>query len=194
MLYRIKHLLVLSFVLVMALTFSMAAAPTPTSSAMTVGDFAVMIASKLQPTESATVPTTEAALQKLTKAGINLKADPTATLTAGDAAEIFRQLGITIQAEHPESPLVRDRAQTLVNTFADTFSSRSPQTPSSTTVRGTAPAQGSAMAGLEALEDCQSLPKNKDCHECCQNLGLGKNICGKACSNGKKASGSEPTP
>ena len=194
--FRTRHLLTSGFILAMTLSFLVAAVPAPVSNGMSVGDFAVMITAKLQPIDNPqTRSSTEAALQKLTKAGITIKADPAAALTAGDAVDIFRQFGITLQTEHPESPLSRDRGQTLVNTFADTFSSRSPQSPvTSPVVRGTAPSQGSTGVGLEALEDCQSLPKNRDCHECCQNLGLGKNVCGKACSNGKKTSGSEPTP
>ena len=112
-------------------------------------------------------------------------------------AHLEQQFGITIQAEHPEATMSRDRAQALVNTFGDTFAARAEGASASSpnlVIRGGNGSQISGVPGLEAIEDCQSMPKNKDCHECCANLGLAKRVCGKACSNGKKASGSEPTP
>jgi hypothetical protein len=191
---RTKYLSLALFILI--LTVSAAAfATAPSSAGITVGDFAVMIAAKLQPSTHAEVaPSTDAAIQKLSKAGVSLKSAPTVTLTAADAADIFRQFGITLQAEHPESDLSRERAQVLVNTFSDTFASHaspSASTAASVLRPGSKP---SNAVGLEALEDCQSLPKNKDCHDCCAAMGLPKNVCGRACNNGKKASGSEPTP
>ena len=175
----------------------LAASSAPASASLTVGEFAEMVAAKLQPTPNSQAPITrDAALQKLSKAGVKLTSEPTDVLSAGEAASIFQQFGITIQAEHPQEALSRDRATVLVNTFGDTFSARTDASSTATgaTVRAGNGAQGSPIPSLEALEDCQSMPKNKDCHECCSNLGYAKRVCGKACSNGKKSSGSEPTP
>ena len=190
---RTKSLSITGFIFALAVPF-LALAAVPPSASMTVGDFAVMIAAKLQPSSHGQEPvSTEAAIQRLSKAGVSIKANPAGTLTAGDAAEIFRQFGITLQAEHPESGLSRDRARVLVDTFSDTFSSHTAPSASTPTALQHPTTSGNSV-GLEALEDCQSLSKNKDCHDCCAAMGLPKNVCGKACSNGKKASGSEPTP
>jgi len=125
---------------------------------------------------------------------VTIKSSSTASLTAGDAAEIFRQFGITLQAEHPDSQLSRDRAQVLVNAFSDTFASHASRSASTASPAVHPGGQTGGSIGIEALEDCQSLPKNKDCHDCCAAMGLPMSVCGKACSNGHKASGSEPTP
>jgi hypothetical protein len=191
---RIKSLSITGFILAWTVSF-LALAAAPPSAGMSVGDFAVMIAAKLpQPNHSQDAASTESAVQKLAKAGISLKSNPTAPLTAGDAAEIFRQFGITLQAEHPESALSRERAQVLVNTFSDTLNIHSSSSASTPSTVQHPTSQAGISVGIEALEDCQSLPKNRDCHDCCLAMGLPKNVCGRACNNGKKASGSEPTP
>jgi hypothetical protein len=175
----------------------LAASPAPATGSLTVGEFAEMVAARMQPSDSGQATASpQAALEKLSKAGVKIGADPSEVLSAGDAVGIFQQFGITIQAEHPEAIMSRDRAQALVNTFGDTFAARAEGASASQNlvIRGGNGSQISGAPGLEALEDCQSLPKNKDCHECCANMGLPKRVCGKACSNGKKASGSEPTP
>ena len=195
---RSKRFLITGLALGLTATLLLAASPVPASGSLTVGEFAEMVAARIQPSENGQAPvSTQAALEKLSKAGVKISADPSAPLSAGDAASIFQQFGITIQAEHPEATMSRDRAQALINTFGDTFTARAESasaSSSSLVLKGGNGTPISGMPGLEALEDCQSMPKNKDCHECCANLGLAKRVCGKACSNGKKASGSEPTP
>ena len=195
---RSKRMMIAGLVLGLTATFVLAASPAPPTGSLTVGEFAEMVAGRMQPAESGqSRASTQAALEKLSKAGVKIASEPSNLLSAGEAANIFQQFGITIQAEHPDDLLSRDRAQALVNTFGDTFSARAEATSSSSAssvIRGGNGSQPSMTLGLEALEDCQSMPKNKDCHECCANLGLAKRVCGKACSNGHKASGSEPTP
>ena len=195
---RSKRILFTGLALGLTATLLLAASPAPVTGSLTVGEFAEMVAARIQPSDSGQTPiSTQAALEKLAKAGVKVTADPGEALSAGDAVGIFQQFGITIQAEHPDATISRERAQALINTFGDTFAARAEGASSSSSnlvVRGGNGSQLSAIPGLEALEDCQSLPKNRDCHECCANLGLAKRVCGKACSNGKKASGSEPTP
>jgi hypothetical protein len=194
---RSKRAVFASLACAVLATVLLAATSAPAPGSLTVGEFAEMVAAKLQPTPNSQAPMTrDAALQKLSKAGIKLTSEPTDVLSAGEAASIFQQFGITIQAQHPQEALSRDRATVLVNTFSDTFSVRTDasSTAAGATIRTGNGAQGSPMPSLEALEDCQSMPKNKDCHECCSNLGYPKRVCGKACSNGQKSSGSEPTP
>ena len=195
---RSKRFLITGLGLGLTAAFLLAASPAPATGSLTVGEFAEMVAARMQSSDSGQAPASpQAALEKLAKAGVKITADPGEVLSAGDAVGIFQQFGITIQAEHPEATMSRDRAQALVNTFGDTFAARAEGASASSpnlVIRGGNGSQISGVPGLEAIEDCQSMPKNKDCHECCSNLGLAKRVCGKACSNGKKASGSEPTP
>jgi hypothetical protein len=194
---RSRHFLITGLALGLTVSLLMAVSPAPPTGSLTVGEFADMVAARMQPSEKGQSPvSTQAALEKLSKAGIKFASDLSTPLSAGEAASIFQQFGITIQAEHPDEILSRDRAQALVNTFGDTFSARVEGTSASSSgsvIPGNG-SQPSGTLGMEALEDCQSMPKNKDCHECCAAMGLAKRVCGKACSNGKKASGSEPTP
>jgi len=193
---RSKRAIFTSLAPVALATLLVAASSAPAPTSLTVGEFASMVAAKLQPSSNQAPMSQDAALQKLSKAGIKFGSEPSDVLSAGEAASIFQQFGITIQAEHPQEALTRDRATVLVNTFGDTFTTRTDASASASgaAIRTGNGTQGSPVPSLEALEDCQSMPKNKDCHECCANLGYAKRVCGKACSNGHKSSGSEPTP
>ena len=44
------------------------------------------------------------------------------------------------------------------------------------------------------IQECQRLPKIRDCLRCCLNLGLANNQCGRACLSIPRPSGPEPTP
>jgi hypothetical protein len=82
----------------------------------------------------------------------------------------------------------------LVATFGDTLAARS-----EASNRISAPGKNSGPSATIVLDttpiqDCQALPKTKDCHQCCLALGYAHKVCGPACGNGPKASGVEPTP
>src|SRR4030095_7276696 len=103
----------------------LAASPAPAPGGLTVGEFAEMVAARMQPSDSGQATASpQAALEKLSKAGVKIGADPSEVLSAGAAVASFQQFGITSQAEHPEAIMSRDRAQALVNTFGDTFAAR----------------------------------------------------------------------
>jgi len=190
-----KRAIFTSFAWAVMAALVVAATPAPATSLLTVGEFAEMVAAKLQPTGNDHAPVSqEAALQKLSKAGIKIGSNSAEVLSAREAVSIFQQLGITIQTERPEEPLSRDRAARLLNTFADTFAARSSTSTFSGAALKTGTSHNVALPGIEALEDCVSLPKNKDCKDCCANLGYENRTCGKACGGGNKSSGSEPTP
>lgn len=163
------------------------------SSAMSVGDFAVMIASKVSPEAAAKGLTPSSAVDLLGKSGVKVKSNLDSPLTEADATEIFSQFGITLQSLRPGSNLDRSKATALVGTFGDTLAARSDSTGRLTSPgKNTAP--GTTISLETTIQDCQALPKTKDCHQCCLALGFAHKVCGPSCGNGPKASGVEPTP
>src|SRR5213594_2843128 len=107
----------LSLALGMALL--LAASPPPDSKSLTVGDFAVLVASRLGPGEqpSKSPLTPQAAAAQLQKAGIKLRQDLASPVTEGDAVGVFGQLGISLEAQDPGRPLIRERANSLIGIF-----------------------------------------------------------------------------
>jgi hypothetical protein len=171
----------------------LAAAPTTTN--LTVGEFASMVAARMDPSGSQAPVTPDVAADRLAKSGIKVKADLAAPLTTGDAADIFQQFGITIQSSKPDTLLGRDRATALVSAFGESFSARAAGTkPTSGAVVKTGGAPVAVAPSLEDLTDCQNLATVKECHTCCNALGFHGKTCGQTCSNSPKASASEPTP
>jgi hypothetical protein len=187
---RGKRFVVSGLTLGLAVLILAAAAPTAN---LTVGEFATMVAARMEPGADQAPLTPDAATARLAKSGIRMKADLAAPLTAGDAADLFQQFGISIQSERPDTLLPRDRATALVAAFGDTFSARAEKT---TPVVGTVSGTGGASAApaLEDLTTCQNLATVKECHTCCRDLGFKGRTCGQACSNSPKSSASEPTP
>jgi len=174
----------------------LAAAPVPSPQGISVGEFVTLVANHLQPAageKAATAP--EAAVRILNKAGVQVKGDLASPLTAGDATDIFQQLGITLTAQHPGTLLEKDRAAALVETFGDSFKAPGTGAPASAAVSTHRGTSGAPTPTLEDLDACQNLPKVKDCHDCCKALGTFANkTCAQACSNSPKASAMEPTP
>lgn len=163
-----------------------------TTSSISVGDFAVMIASRVNPEAAAKGLTPASASELLKKSGIKVKSELDSALTESEAADIFSQFGITLQSLRPMDTLDRTKASALVGTFGDTLAART-----QTTTRVNAPGKsttGTTITLDTTIQDCQALPKTKDCHQCCLGLGYAHKVCGPACGNGKKSSGIEPTP
>jgi hypothetical protein len=152
-----------------------------------------MIASRVNPEAAAKGLTPSSAVDLLGKSGVKVKSNLSAPLTEADASEIFSQFGITLQSMQPGSMLDRSKASALVGTFGDTLAAKS-----DASSRLTSPGKSSSPATTVAIEttiqDCQALPKTKDCHQCCLALGYAHKVCGPSCGNGPKASGTEPTP
>jgi hypothetical protein len=196
---------VLSMALGVALL--LAAAPPQDSKSLTLGDFAVLVASQLEPGEQAskTSLTPQAAAARLQKAGIKLGQDLDSPATEGDAVGIFGQLGISLQAQDPGRLLDRERASSLIGIFAPTLASKLGSASSGAPGEIRADSRSAATqapVSLDSLLDCQSLPKTQDCNVCCRDLlGGSQNefhtnrICGKACNaKARNVSATEPTP
>lgn len=175
---------------VTGLVFS-AAALSMAAGNLTVGDFAVMVASRVSPNSPQLTPA--AAAEILKKNGIRVPTELSSPLTEAEVVDLFSQFGITIQAAHPSNQMDRSKAQALVGTFGDTLEARS----SGANVKTSSQGKTSALTSVTLESDltpCQDLPRTKDCHTCCKALGYANKVCGQACSGGPKASAYEPTP
>lgn len=188
----------------LSLTTLLAAAPVP-SDGLSVGDFAVMVASKVQNGDT-TALTQEAASNLLKKHGVKIAGDLNSPLTEKEAANVFGQLGIVLQTDHPESILSRERAASLVGIFGSNLASASERGTGTFNAR-----TGSTTEAAPSLDttplDCQSLPRPpapcvgpqsvcNPCMDCCKNqLGLTGKVCGRLCQKKNLVvSSSEPTP
>jgi hypothetical protein len=168
------------------------AGTSSTGGSISVGDFAVMIASRVTPEDAAKNLTPASAAEVLKKAGVKSLPELNSPLTEAETTAIFAQFGITLQAMSPSDLMDRARAESLVGTFADTLSAKV-----EANERFGVPAKNdpSSSISLDAgINDCRALPKTKDCHQCCIALGFAHKVCGKSCSNNPHLSGVEPTP
>ncbi|HEV8375578.1 MAG TPA: hypothetical protein VGR38_05010 [Candidatus Polarisedimenticolia bacterium] len=185
----------------------LAAAPVPQGRGLTVGEFAVLVASNLAPNESQKTPfTPDLAVARLQSAGLKIRNDVSSPATEGDAVQIFRQLGISIETRDSAALLDRDRATSLIGVFRNSLSSRpgtaSSTTPSATTNTAAASPSADSAALLESIADCQALAKTPDCQACCralfpqgQNEFHSNRVCAKACNTkARNVSPAEPTP
>jgi len=163
-----------------------------TTNSISVGDFAVMIASRVNPEAAAKGLTPASASDLLKKSGIKVKSSLDSALTEAEASDIFSQFGITLQSLRPLDTLDKTKASALVSTFGDTLAAR---TESNVKVGGPVKSTpGITITPETTMADCQQLPKTKDCHQCCLALGFAHKVCGPGCGNGPKSSGVEPTP
>lgn len=184
----------------------LAAAPLPESKSLTVGDFAVLVASRLGPGEQPSKPqlTPQAAAVLLQKAGIKLRQDLSSPVTEGDAVGVFGQLGISLQAQDPGRLLDREKASSLIGIFGPSLATKvgSSATEEPEGIRADSRSATQPPVFLESILDCQNLPKTQDCNLCCRNLLAGSQnefhsnrICGKACNaKARNVSATEPTP
>ena len=192
-------------VCLLALTTALAGSTAPSGS-LTVGDFAVLLASKVS-TEDVQGPLTPAiAADVLRKHGLKLNSDLNATVTEKDATDLFGQLGIKLQTERPENLLSPERAASLVGIFGSNLAAAGTRTGQIATMKtaGSTPVAPS----LETTPyDCQQLPKPPSpcegpqqvcnpCMYCCKvDLNLTGAICGQLCQKKNLVvSPTEPTP
>jgi hypothetical protein len=184
-----------------------AAAPAPQGRGLTVGEFAVLVASNLAPNEAQKTPfTPELAAARLQNVGLKVRPELTAPATESDAVDIFRQLGISIETRNPAAALERERALSLIGVFKDSLISRPATSGSATPATGTGATTVSpnpdSAALLESITECQALPKTQDCQSCCralfsqsQNESHSNRVCAKACNTkARNVSPEEPTP
>ena len=188
----------------LSLTALLAAAPVP-ADGLSVGDFAVMVASKVQNDGNAAL-TQETASNLLKKHGVKLPADLNSPLTEKEAATLFGQLGIVLQTDHPESMLNRERAASLVGIFGSNLAAVSERTTGTFTAQAGGTTAAAPTVDTTPL-DCQSLPRPpapcsgpqsvcNPCMDCCKNqLGLTGKVCGRLCQKKNLViSPGEPTP
>ena len=197
---RALFVALLSFFL---LATSLVAAPPTAPSGLTVGDFAVMVASRMHLDGAAAPLTPVRAVEVLNKAGVTIKSGLASPLTEGDVAELFQQFGIAMQSQHTGDSLSRERAAALIGIFGPTFNSAAAKSESfsrPSKVNTQSPGNTVAAATPElTLFDCQSLPRTpttNPCQDCCiHQLGLSGKICGHACQKRNLViSPDEPTP
>ena len=175
---------------------------------LTVGDFAVMIASKVNTEAPNARMTPEQATGLLAKSGVKIKGNLASPLTEEGAAEIFGQFGITLQAGRTNELLDPARAKVLVGLFGDTLASHGAA--GNTSLKGVR-TSGSSTSGSPSIEttvaECQSLPRPpapcdapqsvcNPCMECCKvQLNLTGKTCGTICQKKNlTVSPGEPTP
>jgi len=115
-------------------------------------------------------------------------------------AEFFLQLGITLQATHPSSPVSREQVTAVVNAFSSSLAARGNGNLS--VGSGPAPGQRQSSSSATGSEEtnpadiCLSLGKTKDCRECCLTTipGATNRTCGRLCGKQLHSSAFEPTP
>ncbi len=191
-------------VCILALTTLLAGSPAPSGS-ISVGDFAVLVASKMNPDDNQAM-TPAAAADYLRKHGLKISSDLASSLTEKDAADLFAQMGIALQAERPDAVLTSERANALVGIFGSNLSSAAGKTETSLASKSTPGTLASATVETTPA-DCQALPRPpapcvgpqsvcNPCMDCCKNqLGLTGKTCGHLCQKKNLVtSPSEPTP
>jgi hypothetical protein len=201
---RRRVLLVGFLACLLTLSTILAGAPAP-ASGISVGDFAVLVAAKLDAENSQAALSADSAAEILKKHGVKVTGDLSSPLTEKEAAGLFGQLGIVLQTDHPENLLSRERAASLVGIFGSNLASTGDRT---STFAARAEATGASTPSLELTPlDCQSLPRPpapcsgpqsvcNPCMDCCKNnLGLTGKTCGRLCQKKNLVvSPGEPTP
>ena len=175
----------------------LAAAPLP---GITSENLAVLVAGQLAGAPPGKTLDVASARDLLAKSGLTLPQEDTSLVTEGALAEFFLQLGITLQATHPSSPVSRDQVTAVVNAFSSSLAARG----SGTVSIGSGPVPGQRQTSSSApgseetnpADICLSLAKTKDCRECCLTTipGATNRTCGRLCGKQLHSSAFEPTP
>jgi hypothetical protein len=174
---------VLTFMVAVSLPLAILAATATTGSktpkSLSVGDFAVMLASA---SGGARDLDAARAADSLVRSGVRL-GDLNATLTDGRLAEILRTYGLKVTSTSPDSAVSREKAQAAL-----------------LLVNG-APGPGRSMApasrvppGTQTLDDCLAQPNHGQCENCCKDFGSSGSQCARFCQQINKPSDSEPLP
>ena len=196
----------IALMLLLGTGLALLAAPVPAAKTLTVGEFAVLIAARANQGDAAYAPVTpETAVASLQKAGIRMRSDLSSPLTEGDAMDVFRQFGISLQAGSPERLLERDRAASLIGIFGGNLASVAARSDMSFLGRVTKSALAAPTGEQTLPADCQELSPLPNCRTqeecnpcmyCCnKELGLTGKVCGHLCQKKNLVvSPSEPTP
>jgi hypothetical protein len=149
---------------------------------VTVGDFAVMLASNAKGGERLEV---NSAAEKLLKTGVPLGSDLNAPLSERKLAEILGYYGLQAKTSSPDQAVSRAKAEAavaLVSTSSDKL--RLASGPDSATVPPPA---------LECIKP--DISRNHgSCVNCCKDLGGSANACSQLCMAINKPSADEPLP
>jgi len=179
--------------------------PAKAPDGISVGDFAVMVASKLGPAEAREPLTPAQAAEILARHGFNGAAKFSSPLTEKDAVEFFTPFGITLRSRRPQEALGLERAAALLRVFGSTLSAKASLAAHGARIQN----QLGASLALDDLTvlDCQSLvPPSpcggggqdscNPCMDCCKNqLGLTGKDCGQLCQKKNLiVTPTDPTP
>jgi len=193
-------------VCVLALTTLQASSTAPTGT-ISVGDFAVLVASKMNvnPGDAQEPLTPAAAADVLRKHGLKVDSDLTSPLSEKQASDLFGQLGIALQTASPEAFLTPERAASLIGIFGDNLASTGTRINESLTTKTSASTLGTPTTEditpqycqtLWPLPDCKTQVECNPCMYCCHTLlGLNGKVCGHLCQKKNLiVSPEEPTP
>ena len=180
----------------------LSATPLPAAKSLTVGEFAMLVAGQTPQTDASTPEAAVASLQRL---GIRIRPDLSSLLTEGDAVELFRQFGISLQAQTPDNPLDRDRAASLIGIFGGNLASTGTLTGASSALKTSASTLGAPIVEeltpeycqtLWPLPNCRTQVECNPCMYCCNKLlALNGTVCGHLCQKKNLVvSAAEPIP
>ena len=202
-----RCVLFVGFVVCLLALTTLQASSTATTGTMSVGDFAVLVASKMTVSsgDAQNPLTPAAAADVLRKHGLKIDSDLTAPLSEKQAADLFGQLGISLQTERPEALLSPERAASLVGIFGGQLASTASRLEANPATKTSVSATASpALEDIDPyycqtlwpLPDCRGLEECNPCLNCCKNiLGLEGKVCGPLCSKKNLiVSPEEPTP
>jgi hypothetical protein len=94
-----------------------AAAPAPVPTTVTVGEFAIKVATHLQLPTPAGGFTPEAAAWALVQKGVHLRPDLASPLVEGDVVTLLTALGYRIRTTTPSRVMTRDRLDAITTVF-----------------------------------------------------------------------------
>ena len=173
---------------------------------ISVGDFAVMLASRLGSVEARGPLTPAQAAEILTRHGVKGVTTVASPLTEQDAVEFFRPFGITLQSRRPQEALGLERAAALLGVFGSTLSAKAGHAANGARIKSQLGGGPVTFDDLTPL-DCQSLvPPSpcggggqdscNPCMDCCKNqLGLTGKDCGQLCQKKNLViTPTDPTP
>jgi hypothetical protein len=143
---------------------------------LTVGDFAVMLATT---TGNGRALEVKGATDTLVKAGVPL-GNPKAALSEGKLAEILGFYGVKVTTSSPGQSVGRAKAETALLLVGGSISASA--------------AAGSVGPSPSSMDDCLVNANHGACTNCCKGLGVAANTCAKFCQQIMKGSPGEPLP
>jgi hypothetical protein len=147
------------------------------SSPLTVGDFAVMLAATTSRGPAVDAKDAHAAL---VKAGVPL-GNPRAVLSEQKLAEVLGYYGVRVTSSSPSHPVTLAKAESALVTLGSALNS------------GTASSAAGSPSPAQTLDDCLLEANHGQCVNCCKALDGAANTCARFCQQ-IKISEEEPLP